>query len=558
MISTEKRRWWTLIALAFCVLVIGLDLTVLTLALPKVTVALHASTGDLQWFLDSYSLVLAAALLPAGLLGDRYGRKRLLIGGLVLFGISSVACAYSTSAGELITARAVLGLGAAVIMPLAIAVVPVLFKPQEMQKAIAVVMAATFIGFPIGPLLGGWMLDNFWWGSVFLINVPVVVLALVAVAVLMPESRSQHRPRVDFTGVLLSGLGLTGVTYGFIKAGENGWSDTTALAAIGAGALVLAGFVAWERRVTSRFRQVAARPAAASAPAVASGGSAQKVPSAESAPQPLVELSLFRSAGFTWGTTLATLVSFALFGILFAMPTFFQDVQGLDPSSSGIRQLPMIGGMVIGMLTGTRLASPRKDRSGQPAAPLVGAKVLVTFGFTVMAASLAIGAFTHAGSGIGFIAAWYAVAGLGLGLAMPAAMNAALGALSAERSGMGSALIQAMRQVGATLGAAVLGSVLSTAYRGSVDVAGLPGAAARAAKSSVGGGVVVAHLLRSSSLLDSVHAAFVDGMDLMLWCCAGVAVVSALLALAFLPRRAGQTTAAQVGESEPQRAPLGA
>jgi MFS transporter, DHA2 family, multidrug resistance protein len=544
MISSGRRRWWTLIALAFCVLVIGLDLTVLTLALPKVTVALHASTGDLQWFLDSYSLVLAAALLPAGLLGDRYGRKRLLLGGLVLFGISSVACSYSTSAGELIAARAVLGLGAAVIIPLAIAVIPVLFKPQEMQKAIAVVMAATFIGFPIGPLLGGWLLDNFWWGSVFLINVPVVVLALIAVAVLMPESRSQHRPRVDLLGVLLSGLGLTGLTYGFIKAGENGWSDATALAAIAAGAVVLAGFVAWERRATGRFRLASAEQAPASA--------------ADRRVQPLVELSLFRSAGFTWGTILATLVSFALFGILFAMPTFFQDVQGLDPSASGIRQLPMIGGMIVGMLAGTRLASPRKDRSGQPTAALVGAKALVTFGFTVMAASLAVGALTRGSSGIGFIGTWYAAAGLGLGLAMPAAMNAALGALSAERSGIGSALIQAMRQVGATLGAAVLGSVLSTSYRGSLDVTGLPAAAASAAKSSVGGGLTVAHALRSVSLLDSVRAAFTHGLDIMLWSCAGIAIASALLALAFLPRRAGQTPAAQVGESEPQRAPLGA
>jgi MFS transporter, DHA2 family, multidrug resistance protein len=527
MFSSEMRRWWALIALACSVLVVGLDLTVLTLALPKVTVALHASTGDLQWFLDAYSLVLAAALLPAGLLGDRYGRKRLLIGGITLFGLASAACAYSTSAGELIAARAVLGLGAAVILPLAIAVIPVLFTPAERQKAIAVVMSATFIGFPIGPLLGGWLLDRFWWGSVFLINVPVVLLALAAVITLMPESRSEHRRRVDFAGVAISGLGLTALTYGIIKAGENGWSDALALATMVAGAAVLAGFVVWERRV---------RPPT----------------------QPLVELGLFRSAGFTWGTILATLVSFALFGILFAMPQYFQDVRGLDPSGSGIRQLPMIGGMVVGMLAGTRLSSPRKDRSGQATAALVGAKALVTAGLAVMAASLAIGAFTSTTSGTGFTATWYAGAGLGLGLAMPAAMNAALGALSAERSGVGSALITAMRQVGATLGAAVLGSLLSTTYRGRLDVTGLPTAAASAARSSVGGGVEVARLLRSASLLDSVHAAFVHGLDLMLWSCAGIAIASALLALAFLPRRAGQTPAPQAGEPEPQRAPLGA
>ena len=183
------RRWWALGALAISVLVVGLDLFVLSLALPTLAVDLHASTGDLQWFVDAYSLVLAAALLPAGLLGDRIGRKKLLIGALALFGVASLACAYSSSTGELIAARAVLGLAAAVILPLALAVLPVMFTPEERPRAIAIVGGATFIGYPLGPILGGWLLDNYWWGSVFLINVPIVVLALTAVVFLMPESR---------------------------------------------------------------------------------------------------------------------------------------------------------------------------------------------------------------------------------------------------------------------------------------------------------------------------------------------------------------------------------
>jgi MFS family permease len=199
MSNTERRRWLALGALALSVLVVGLDLTVLNLALPTLGTDLHASTSDLQWFVDAYSLVLAAALLPAGLLGDRLGRKKMLIGALVLFGVASLACAYSRSSAELVAARALLGVGAAVIMPLSLAVLPVLFRPEERQKAIAVVMSAVFIGYPLGPLLGGWLLDNFWWGSVFLINVPVIVLALVAVALLMPESRSERRPRVDIS-----------------------------------------------------------------------------------------------------------------------------------------------------------------------------------------------------------------------------------------------------------------------------------------------------------------------------------------------------------------------
>src|ERR1700728_1797549 len=227
MISSDNRRWWALGALALSVLVVGLDLFVLTLALPTLSADLHASTSDLQWFVDSYSLVLAAAILPAGLLGDRLGRKKILVPALVLFGLASLACAYSHSSGELIAARAVLGLGAAVILPLSLAVIPVLFTPAERQKAIAVVMSAVFIGYPLGPILGGWLLDNFWWGSVFLINVPVIAIALVAVALLMPESRSEQRPRLDVIGVAISSLGLTGLVYGVIKAGENGWTDVT-------------------------------------------------------------------------------------------------------------------------------------------------------------------------------------------------------------------------------------------------------------------------------------------------------------------------------------------
>src|SRR5499425_453126 len=204
MDAAGARRWWALIGLALAVLVVGLDLTVLNLALPTLAADLNASTSDLQWFVDAYTLVLAAALLPAGLLGDRYGRKKVLLISLVLFGVASVACAYSGSAGALIAARAV------------------------------------FVSYPVGPILGGWLLDNFWWGSVFLINVPVVVIAVIAVAALMPESRSEHRPRVDAAGMVISSVGLTGLTYGVIKAGQDGWGDPIAVATIVAGVVVLA------------------------------------------------------------------------------------------------------------------------------------------------------------------------------------------------------------------------------------------------------------------------------------------------------------------------------
>ena len=521
MPQTESRRWWALAALSLSVLVVALDLFVLSLALPTLSADLHASSSDLQWFVDSYSLVLAAALLPAGLLGDRIGRKRILLVALALFGLASLACAYSTSAGELIAARAVLGIAAAVILPMSLAVLPVLFTEQERPRAIAAVGGATFLGYPVGPILGGWLLDHFWWGSVFLINVPVVVIAIVAVSTLMPESAGQGALGVDVAGIGISSAGLVLLTYGLIKAGNNGWGDSAAIATMAVGVVALAAFVAWERRIINRR----------------AGGSML----------PLVDLRLFGSAGFTWGTVLATLVSFALFGLVFAMPQYFLDVRGLNSLGAGVRMLPMIGGLAAGLLIGQRLQTSRKPKgtgsdAGAPTVPAavskppVSQKGLVAAGFTIMAAALAVGSGTTIASSSGFAAAWFAVTGFGLGLAMPTALNVALGALSPARSGAGSALITAMRQVGGTIGVAVLGTVLATVYQGRLHTAGLPAATATALRSSVASGVATARAAHSTGLLDAVRAAYVHGLDVMLWVCAGIAITSAVLALVYLPR----------------------
>jgi MFS transporter, DHA2 family, multidrug resistance protein len=497
MDALKARRWSALGALVLAVLAVGLDGTVLSVALPTLATDLHASTADLQWFVSSYTLVLAAALLPAGLLGDRYGRKRVLLGALVLFGAGSLAVAYAPSAGAFIAARVLLGLGAAAIIPLSLSVLTVLFTAQERPRAVGVWATANFLALPLGPILGGWLLTNYWWGWAFLINVPVVLVGLLAAMVLLPESRSATRPGLDPAGVLSSSAGLAVLVYGVIQAGQHGWGDTTALTAMLAGMLLLVGFVAWERRLSRR-------PAG----------------------QPLVDLSLFRSTSFTWGTILAAVGIFALFGVLFTTPQYFQAILGTDAMGSGLRLLPLIGGLAV--------AASMADQITARA----GAKATTALGFVLLAAGLALGATTGLTSGTRFIAAWTVVVGLGMGLALATAASAALAALSVERAGVGSAVMQTVQKVGAPFAAAILGSVLNATYRGQLHLTGVPVRVADAVQDSVFAGVAAARQLGSASLLHSVRAAFVDGMDVMLWVCAAIAVAGILLALVFLPGRA--------------------
>jgi MFS transporter, DHA2 family, multidrug resistance protein len=498
------RKWWALGALALSLMTVGLDLTILNVALPTLATELDASTGQLQWFADAYNLVLAAALLPAGLLGDRFGRKRMLLIALSLFGAASLACSFADSSGQLIAGRALLGLGAAALMPLSMSILPVLFTPEERPRALTIWVTANSLGIPLGPIVGGWLLDHYHWGSVFLINVPVVLIGLVAIAVLLPESRDPRRPRIDIPGVITSSLGLVGITYGVIQGGENGWDAASTLLTLAVGVVSLGAFV---------LRQL---------------GESRRPDG-----QPLVDLALFRSPNFTWGGVLATLSTFAMFGVLFAMPQYFQAVIGADALGTGLRLLPIIGGLLLGAQLSDRIA------------PRVGPAVTVALGFALLAGGLLAGATTGADTGYGFAAAWMTVLGAGLGFALPAAMDAAIGALSPDRSGVGSALLMALRQVGGTIGVAVLGTVLASGYRDALGD-GVP----EAARESVSAGAAVAHQLGSPSLLESVQTAFIEGMDAMLWVCAGVAVVASVLALRFLPRqRAASAPPAETPES---------
>ncbi|HEY7484852.1 MAG TPA: DHA2 family efflux MFS transporter permease subunit [Streptosporangiaceae bacterium] len=509
MTNSGARKWWTVSALVLATLAVGFDVTILSLALPALATDLHASTAELQWFVSAYTLVFAAGMIPAGMLGDRYGRKRLMLIALVIFGLSSLAAAYAPSSGAFIAARAVLGLGAAILLPMNLALLPVLFPEEERRKAIAAVAGAALLAYPIGPILGGWLLNHFWWGSVFLINVPVVILGILAVAAWLPETRAERPRRLDLPGVLISSAGLAVLTYGVIEAGQNGWGDLAVTTSIAAGFVALAVFVAWERRTA----------------------------------EPLVDLALFRSAGFTAGTTLGIVINFTMFGVLFAMPQYFQGILGTDAMGSGIRLLPLVAGLIVGVSVADRLARA------------LGAKAAAGIGFALLAGGLFAGATTGVASGTGLAAAWFAVYGLGLGLALPTAMDAALGALPKDGEGVGSAVNQSLRTVGGSFGAAILGSVLNSAYQGRLDLTGLPAGAAHAARDSVFGGLSVARALRSSSLADAVRAAFVHGLDVILVACGVLGVLGMVLAVLWLPRRAA--TVGQ-GEREPAESEHGA
>jgi EmrB/QacA subfamily drug resistance transporter len=507
--GADGRRWWALGGLALSLLVVGLDLTVLNVALPTLATSLKASTSQLQWFANSYNLAMAIALLPGGLLGDRFGRKRMLIVALIAFGVASGFCAFASNAGELIVWRAVLGLGAALLIPLSMSVLTVLFTPEERPRAMGIWATANMLGIPLGPILGGWLLDHYWWGSVFLINLPVVVIALFAVVWLVPESRAERKPRIDLPGLAASAVGLAAVTYGLIKAGDTGWGSAQALVPMVGGLLVLVWFVQLQR----------------------------------SPKQTLIDLDLFRTRGFTWGTILSTIVSFALFGLMFTLPQFYQAVEGADALGTGLRLLPMIAGLMAGV------------RIGQPFLKKVGSGPLIGAGFVLLAVSLIIGSTTGLHDGYGFVAFWLTIGGVGVGLAMPVTMNAALNELSPERAGVGSGLLMTIRQIGGTGAVAILGTVLNSQYRSHLSsaTANLPAPLAAAATRSAGSGVAVAAKLHSPSLLESVRSALVHATSMTMWVSAGFAIVG-VLAATQLPRK--PRIAQQPGEAAESKSDL--
>jgi len=478
-ITSNPRRWWALVAIVLSILTVGFDTTILNVALPTLATALDAGNDQLQWIVDAYVLVFAGLLLPMGALGDRYGRKRLLMIGLLLFAGASLIAVFADNAGQVIGARALMGVGGAILTPITLAILPVMFEPHERGKAIAATTMGMGLGLPLGPIIGGYLLEHFWWGSIFVINIPVALVALVAVAFLVPESKAATPKRVDLLGAVLSTAGLVSVVYGVIEAPGRGWTDGLVLTAIVAGVALLLVFVMIERR----------------------------------AAEPMIDLRLFRRARFAWGTAAGTLASFALFGVLFILPQFLQAVLGHDAFGVGLRLLPLIGGLIVG--------APLGERVGH----LTVTRFPVALGLLIGATGMLLGAGTDLGSGYGYVATWLAVTGFGIGLALTPAMDAVLGELPRDEAGSGTAITMTLRQIGGALGVALLGSLSAGVYRDHL------GAAPAAARDSVS----VAVALGDQALALAARGAFVDAMGAVLMVCAGIAVVGAILVAVFLP-----------------------
>ncbi|WP_327069480.1 DHA2 family efflux MFS transporter permease subunit [Kitasatospora sp. NBC_01250] len=496
--AIHRRRWAILGTLILALLVVVLDNSILNVAMKTIAtpapVGLGASQSDLEWAINSYTLVFAGLLFTSGLLGDRFGRKKALLVGMLIFGVGSLLSALASSPGELISFRAVMGLGGAFVMPATLAIIMNVFERHEQPKAIGIWAGAVGLAIAIGPITGGLLIEHFWWGSVFLVNVPIVAVALVAMFLLVPDSRDPNPGKLDPVGVLLSIIGLVALIYGIIKGGE--LADFTAAAAwvpVLVGVLALVAFVVYERRVS----------------------------------HPALDVTWFRNKAFSTSVTVIGLVFFALMGVSFFGVFYTQSVRGYSALASGALMLPLACAQLI-FAPRARLVV---DKLGVRATCAGGmALIAIAFlGYLLLGQSTPIWVLEV----IGF------VMGAGMAHVMPPVTVAIMGSLPREKAGAGSALNNTFRQVGGSLGVAVLGAVLSTSYRDGIadKLTLLPPALRDKAGESVEATLGVAGSMgpRGSVLVQPAFDSFIHAMHVVAGLSAVVTLVGALLAWFFLP-----------------------
>jgi EmrB/QacA subfamily drug resistance transporter len=492
------RRWWTLAVLCLSLVIVTLDNTILNVALPTLIRDLHASDSQLQWVVDSYVLVFAALLLTAGGIGDRFGRREALTIGLVVFVAGSIASALATTSDQLVATRAIMGVGAAFVFPATLSILTNVFTvAEERARAIAIWAGTAGIGIALGPVVGGWLLEHYYWGSIFLVNIPIVALALVGGRLVVPTSRDPGAPPLDLRGAALSLVGLVALVYAIIQGPSRGWTDPMIVGGFVVAAIVLAAFVAWERI----------------------------------APDPLLDLHVFANPRFTAASLAISFVYFSLFGTLFFFTQHLQFVLGYDPLQAGVRVLPFAAVLLV-----VTNLTPRFGRRWGP-------RAVVTTGLAIIAFSLALRATASVDSNYVFLLVCSMVFAAGMGLTIAPATASIMGAVPREKAGVGSAINDTTRQVGGALGVAILGTLFTSSYRSALQAGAgghLPASAIDASRDSIGAAIATAGRLPSAdaaSLLDSARHAFIHGADITCWAATGVVVAAAILTAVMLPPR---------------------
>ena len=514
-----SRRPLILGSLLLAAFAINLDTTIVNVALPTLVRQLHASNSQLQWIVDAYNLVFAALLLASGSLSDRVGRKGMLLAGLAVFGLASLAGGLTTTPGQLIVARCVMGVGAAMIFPATLSLISNVFTDRsERARAIGLWGATAGIAIALGPIVGGWLLEHFSWTSIFFALAPVAAVAAAFVARTVPTSRDPHATRLDGPGFGLSTVAMALLIYTIIEAPNHGWSGARTLIGFVLSALLFGLFVAWERRT----------------------------------PAPMLDVSLFRNARFTAASASVTISFFALFAFIFLITQFFQFFKLYGPLSTGVHLLPVATCVGIGSVVGTKLAVR------------FSTKLVVAAGLLMMAAFYAWVSTGNANLHYSTIAAQMVIFGTGMGFTSAPATEAIMGVVPTDKAGVGSAVNDATRLLGGTLGVAVIGSIYASLYSSrltSLLPPRLPAALVHAAHESVGAALIAAgHLGRAGQFAygravhDAASNAFFHGFSAANIVLAGVAAGGALMALTLLPSHPARTPA-DTGEAPVQGQP---
>jgi EmrB/QacA subfamily drug resistance transporter len=499
--KAEDRRWFILGVLCFSLVVIVLDNSIMNVALPAIVRELDATNTQLQWMVDAYTLVFAGLLLTAGSLGDRFGRRPALQFGFLVFGLGSLASALATSPNMLIFSRGFMGIGGAFIMPATLSIITNLFPAHERGKAIGVWAATAGVGAALGPLTGGFLLDHFYWGSVFLVNLPIVALGLLAGVFLIPDSKDPSQPRLDPIGAVLSILGLGALLYGIIEAPNHGWTDPVTILAFVVG-LALLGVFAWWELTTDH---------------------------------PMLDFGFWANPRFSAASAAITLTFFAMFGSLFVFTQYLQFVLGYSPLQTGVRLLAFAIPMMIIAPLSARLVVH------------FGTKVVVAAGMALTTLGLVLLSFVEADSSYPSFAWKMVIMASGLALTMAPATESIMGSLPLAKAGVGSAVNDTTRQVGGALGVAVLGSVYTSIYGShitdSLSGQAVPPQVLATAKESVGGALQAAAQVGGDAgraLAGVARSAFIDGFHASLLAGSLVTLIGLVVTLIWLPARARQ------------------